>query len=114
LEPECADITPGARASLARRLGKRGERGYHRPVTPDVIRYVGAVVAFAFLMTAHLSLAIGLTRRLPRWHGLLCLIVPPLAPFWGYQAGLRLRSVIWVLAFVGYVVAWAFARFGQA
>jgi hypothetical protein len=65
---------------------------------------VGAMLlAFATGITAHGTLVVGLLGRAPRWRGLLALVVPPLAPYWGWT-GLRGRSVVWLAAAVGYVV----------
>jgi len=62
------------------------------------------VGSFAILCTAHLALAIGLTLEKPRWKGPLALLLPPLAPYWGYGARMRVRSVLWVAAFWIYVL----------
>jgi hypothetical protein len=63
------------------------------------------VVAFATLLTAHITLAVGLGRRAPRWHALLALFVAPLAPWWGWQAKMRLRAALWMAAAAVYGVA---------
>ena len=70
------------------------------------------VVAFATLVTAHLAIAVRLVvRERPRWRGLVALVVPPLAPIWGFRAGLGRSSAIWLAAVVVYAVARLFARF---
>jgi len=63
------------------------------------------VGSFAILCTAHLALALGLTLKKPRWRGPVALLVPPLAPYWGYGAKMRLRAILWVSAFCIYVLA---------
>jgi hypothetical protein len=40
----------------------------------------------------------------------VALVVPPLAPFWGWFAGMRARSIVWVTAVVVYAVARVVAR----
>jgi len=63
------------------------------------------VSSFAILCSAHVALALGLTRKKPRWKGALALLLPPLAPYWGYGAKMHLRAVLWVTAFCVYVLA---------
>jgi len=72
-------------------------------VTPIV--FIVLVAAFAALVTAHLTLAVGLLRRAPRWHALVALVVAPLAPWWGWQAHMRIRGVLWVASAAVYVAA---------
>jgi hypothetical protein len=60
------------------------------------------VLAFATLVTVHVTLAIGLARRAPRWRGLVALVVVPLAPWWGWQERMRFRGVVWIVAAVVY------------
>jgi hypothetical protein len=62
------------------------------------------VMAFATLVSTHATLAIGLARREPRWHGLVALVVFPLAPWWGWQERMRVRGAIWVIAALAYGV----------
>lgn len=61
------------------------------------------VLAFAVVVTAHVTLVVGLAGRAPRWQALVALVVPPLAPYWGWSA-LRRRSVLWLVGAVAYVV----------
>ncbi len=63
------------------------------------------VVAFAALLTAHVTLAVGLVRRTPRWRALVALFVAPLAPWWGWRAHMRVRGAVWVAAAAVYGVA---------
>jgi hypothetical protein len=72
---------------------------------------LGALIgAFATLVTAHVTLAIGLARRTPRWRAPVALVVPPLAPLWGWAAGMRARAIVWLAAVVLYAIATALAR----
>jgi hypothetical protein len=59
------------------------------------------VLAFAVVVTAHVTLVVGLAGRAPRWRALVALVVPPLAPYWGWD-GLRRRSVLWMVGAVLY------------
>jgi hypothetical protein len=61
------------------------------------------VLAFAVVVTSHVALVVGLAGRPPRWRALVALVVPPLAPYWGWN-GLRRRSVLWVVGAAAYLV----------
>jgi hypothetical protein len=61
-------------------------------------------VAVGLHLVAHVTLVIGLLRRDPWWRGAVALVVPPLAPFWGYEARLRGRVTLWVVTLVVYLV----------
>lgn len=61
-------------------------------------------VAVGLHLVAHVTLVIGLLRRDPWWRGAIALVVPPLAPFWGYEARLRGRVTLWVVTLVVYLV----------
>jgi hypothetical protein len=67
--------------------------------------FILLVVAFATWLTTHVTLAVGLVRRAPRWHALVALLVAPLAPWWGWQAKMRLRAALWMTAAAVYAVA---------
>ena len=62
-----------------------------------------AVVA-ALWFTIHVALSVGLLRRHPRWRGLLGFLIAPLAPIFGFGARLRIRSVVWIVLAIAYVV----------
>ena len=61
--------------------------------------------SFGLLVTAHVALAVGLTLRAPRWRGLVALLVPPLAPYWGWEAKMRLRAALWAFGLAIYAMA---------
>lgn len=63
------------------------------------------VVAFAALVTVHVTLAFGLLRRRPRWRGVVALLVAPLAPVWGWRERMRVRGILWFVAAVVYGIA---------
>lgn len=48
------------------------------------------VVAFATLLTTHVTIAVGLARRARPGRALLALFVAPLAPWWGWKARMRM------------------------
>jgi hypothetical protein len=67
--------------------------------------------AFAVLVTTHVVLVVSLLLRKPHWRGLLALLLPPLAPYWGMEERMRFRAALWVGALVIYVVAHVAATF---
>jgi hypothetical protein len=76
----------------------------------DAIVLGAVVAAFAALVTAHVTIAIGLARRRPRWRALVALVVPPLAPAWALSGRMTVRGVVWIASALGYLVALALAR----
>ena len=86
--------------------GENADEGYSPDQVVRDIVVLGALVgAFAVLVTAHVTLALGLCRRTPRWRAPVAFVVVPLAPAWGWRTGMRARSAIWVAAAVVYAVA---------
>ena len=77
---------------------------YH-PGTVDVAIVATLIGAFGLLVTVHVALSVALLLRSPRWRALAALLVPPLAPYWGYKEGWRKGSLVWVAAFCLYAVA---------
>lgn len=72
----------------------------------DVVIGSALVLGFATFVTVHVSLAARLVARMqPRWRGLAALVLPPLAPIWGYREGLRRSAVLWVMSLLIYVAA---------
>jgi hypothetical protein len=71
-------------------------------------------LALGLFVTAHVALSALLFRRKPRWRGLLALVFPPLAPFWGWSEGLKVWTVVWLVALVTYVAGFAAASAGAA
>ncbi len=62
------------------------------------------VVALAAWLGAHSALIVGLFRRHLRTRAVLALLVPPLAPYWGWDSGMRKRPLLWVSALAAYAV----------
>jgi hypothetical protein len=77
----------------------------------DVVVVASMILAFALLVTVHVSLVFGLAGKTPRWRALVGLVVPPLAPFWGWRERMRKRAVMWLSCAVLYAVSLAFASF---
>ncbi len=63
-----------------------------RPVK-DIAATATLVLSFAAWVTTHVALAARLAlRSQPRWRGLVALVVPPLAPMYGFRLGWRRTS----------------------
>jgi hypothetical protein len=60
--------------------------------------------ALAVFLAAHVALVAGLARRHAWWRAVVALLVPPLAPWWGYRAGLRVATIAWCAALALYAV----------
>lgn len=71
----------------------------------DLLVLAFLVGSFAILVTTHVAIAFGLFLMKPRWRGPLALLVPPLAPYWGMEAGMKRRAALWVGAVCIYAVA---------
>lgn len=63
------------------------------------------IVAFALWVTVHVTLAFGLGRRVSFGRGIAALVVPPLAPYWGFRERMWIRGGLWGLLAVTYFVA---------
>jgi apolipoprotein N-acyltransferase len=68
-------------------------------------RVVLLALAFAVLVTAHVSLLAVLAFRRPRWRAIAALVIPPLAPYWGWQERRHVASSVWVFGAIAYVVS---------
>lgn len=81
-------------------------------MTRDAVALALLVLAFATLVTVHVALSAGLAARTPRWRGAVALVLPPLAPWWGWRTRMRARTVLWIVAAAIYVALLAFALRG--
>lgn len=79
--------------------------------TPDLVALGVLVFAFATLITVHVALAYRLGRDGPSWRGWAALALPPLAPVWGFLAGLRLLPALWLVSAVAYLGSLALVSF---
>jgi hypothetical protein len=73
---------------------------------------VAAIVAFglAFFLLAHAALLASLFRRPPRLRALAALLVPPLVPYWSWQAGKKRLVYVWGGALVIYAMGVALLK----
>ncbi|HEY6462551.1 MAG TPA: hypothetical protein VIY73_20420 [Polyangiaceae bacterium] len=60
-----------------------------------------ALVVFA---GAHVALVVGLGRARSWKAAVVALLLPPLAPWWGYRAGLRVATIAWCAALAVYTL----------
>lgn len=81
-------------------------------MTRDAVALALLVLAFATLVTVHVALAAGLAARAPRWRAPVALVVPPLAPWWGWHSRMRARAILWLATAAGYLALLAFALRG--
>lgn len=68
----------------------------------DEIVSLGVLVAFALLVTSHLTVVAGLAARAPRWRAAVALVAPPLAPWWAIRVGMKRRAAAWLAGAVAY------------
>lgn len=71
----------------------------------DIIVPALLVVAFAWLITVHVTIAFGLAKKPPRWRALVALLVPVVAPYWAWREHMRVRAGMWIGGVVLYLVA---------
>lgn len=79
-------------------------------MTTSMVLFIAVILAFAGLVTAHVLIVAGLFACRPRWHAPVALVVPPLAPYWAAREGMKVRSLVWLLGIVVYVIALYFSR----
>jgi hypothetical protein len=60
--------------------------------------------ALATFVGMHVALLVALALRRPRHRALVALVVPPLAAYWSWRAGIRRRVGVWAVALVVYAV----------
>jgi hypothetical protein len=72
---------------------------------------MGIALALALLafIAAHLALVAGIARRGLWWRAAAALVFAPLAPWWGWQAAMRRRTLAWAAALAIYAFAVAVA-----
>ena len=63
------------------------------------------IVAFALLITVHVTIAFGLFKKPPRWRAPVAFFVPVMAPYWAWREHMRVRAGMWIGAVVVYLVA---------
>jgi hypothetical protein len=69
-------------------------------------RVVAGLVAIVLLgfLGIHGSLLGALIMHRPRYRAAVALVLPPLAPYWGWRAGFRTRAYAWATALLLYAV----------
>ncbi len=77
----------------------------------DIVLVACVVLAFAFLVTAHVAIVVGLIGKTPRWRAPAAFFLAPLAPYWAWHERMRVRAGLWVGGLVVYVVARIAASF---
>ena len=80
-------------------------------MTGDAFLVFAIVASFAAHVTAHVALAVGLLLRKPRARGVVALLLPPLALYFGIREKMWARSILWTAALVAYLAARVAARF---
>ena len=76
----------------------------------DTLLTIGLASAFGLLVTIHVAACFGLRRTRHRAGALAALFLPPLAPYWTFIDGMRVRSVAWIASASLYAVAIVLAR----
>lgn len=66
--------------------------------------------ALALHAGAHVALLIALARAHPRYRAAMALLMPPLAPYYGYMAGRRRLTAAWLVGLVAYAAGVALAN----
>jgi hypothetical protein len=80
-------------------------------MTRDEALAVALVLAFASLVTVHVTIVAGLLGRPPRWRAVLAAFVAPLAPLWGWFEGMTVRAILWVVCAAAYLaIRWMASR----
>jgi hypothetical protein len=69
---------------------------------------IALAVVLAAWSGAHVWLVAGLARRRAWGRAAVALVVPPLAPWWGWGAGLRVPTYAWGVALALYTLGVAF------
>ncbi len=74
----------------------------------------GLAASLGLLLASHVALSVGLAMLGPWQRGVIAFVVPPLAPFWGYNGKLHTRSLLWIIALVSHVACLTAAAIGAA
>ena len=77
----------------------------------DWLLLVGLELAFATLFTMHVAIVFGLAQKEPRWRAVAAFFVPPLAPYWAFCHGMKVRGGFWVGSVVLYAALLVAATF---
>ena len=69
----------------------------------DIVVVTLLLVSFAFVVTVHVAIALGLAKR-RRWQALVALVLPPVAPYLAWREHMRKRAILWALGVLSYGV----------
>jgi hypothetical protein len=61
--------------------------------------------ALGLLVTAHVALVAALFWLKPRWRAPLALLVPPFAPYFGWQEKRYVWSSLWLISGIAYIAS---------
>jgi hypothetical protein len=61
---------------------------------------------------SHVALLVGLLRSPPIHRGFVALLLPPLAPYYGWRRGWRKRTFMWLGGLLAYAVGVVLANVG--
>ena len=62
------------------------------------------LVALVAHFAAHVAIVSGLASKRAWMRAALAFVVPPLAPWWGWEAGMRRRVIAWGAALAAYAI----------
>ena len=71
----------------------------------DIVVVALLVLAFAWLVTVHVTIVFGLAKKQPRWRAAAAFVLPVLAPYWAFREQMRVRAGMWVGGIVVYLIA---------
>lgn len=70
----------------------------------DRILLGGLVLSFALFITFLIATVFGIAKRPPRIRALFSILMPPLAVYYGYREGFRVRAIALGVSFSLYLV----------
>ena len=71
----------------------------------DIVVVAMMIGGFAILATVHVTIVIGLLRRTTKTRALIGFLLAPTAPYFAWKEHMRVRAVLWIVAFVLYVLS---------
>jgi hypothetical protein len=72
----------------------------------DWVIVIALSVSFAAFVTVHVALSVSLLLfEKPHWRGLAALVLPPLAPAFGFMAKKTRLSIVWIVLLGLYAAA---------
>ncbi len=74
----------------------------------DALPYL-LVVTLVAHVGVHVAIAVGLAQQRAFLRAALALVLPPLAPWWAWQAGMRFRTYAWAATLALYAIGVAVA-----